>query len=121
MLLRGLIVAGATVLLFLLLYVVRDILLRTRSFAYQLVCIMIVALLPIVGFLVYLLIRPARTVKQREQEHLLRELLENHMPKDEGKEQSKVDTSKPAPSDAAAKSSSSSASKSSTSSPSSHE
>ena len=52
-------------IVFLLFFALRDILLRTRSFAYQIVCILLVALLPGVGFLIYLLIRPARTLQER--------------------------------------------------------
>ena len=66
----GLIMA-VTVLLFLLLFTVRDILLRTRSFLYQFLCIILVVGLPGVGFLIYLLIRPARTIKEREMEAML--------------------------------------------------
>jgi hypothetical protein len=61
----------AIIVLFLLFFALRDILLRTRSFWYQFFCIVIVTLLPIVGFLMYLLIRPARTVKQRELESMI--------------------------------------------------
>jgi hypothetical protein len=61
----------AIIVLFLLFFALRDILLRTRSFWYQFFCIVIVTLLPIVGFLIYLLIRPARTVKQRELESMI--------------------------------------------------
>lgn len=55
----------ATVL-FLLFYTLRDILLRTHALSYQFFCILLVAVFPIIGFLLYLLIRPARTVMQRE-------------------------------------------------------
>ena len=58
----------AMLIVFLLLFATRDILLRTRSFLYQLLCIVIVAILPGLGFLLYLLIRPARTIKEREME-----------------------------------------------------
>lgn len=68
--------AGGAVLVFLLLYATRDILLRTHSFLYQFFCIVLVALLPGLGFLLYLLIRPARTVKERETERMLRRLTE---------------------------------------------
>lgn len=61
----GLLLLGIFII-FLLFFALRDILLRTHSFLYQIVCILLVALLPGVGFLVYLLIRPARTLKQRE-------------------------------------------------------
>jgi hypothetical protein len=62
-------------LLFLLLYTLRDILQRTHSFAYQCFCVLLVGALPIVGFLVYLLIRPSRTLKEREVEEMLLTLL----------------------------------------------
>ena len=50
---------------FLVCFTTRDILLRTRSLLFQLLCI-ILSVIPIVGFLLYLLIRPARTIKERE-------------------------------------------------------
>jgi len=61
----GLLTLGC-VAVYLVCYTTRDILLRTRSFLYQAGSILLVALLPVVGFFVYLLIRPARTIKQRE-------------------------------------------------------
>lgn len=64
----------AFILIFLLLFTLRDILLRTRSFWYQCFCVLLVGALPVVGFLLYLLIRPARTVKQRETDNLLRNI-----------------------------------------------
>jgi hypothetical protein len=71
---QGLVLSGAFILLFLLLFTLRDILLRTRSFAYQAFCVLLVGALPIAGFLVYLLIRPARTIKERETDAMLRAL-----------------------------------------------
>ncbi len=65
---QGLLLLLGIVIVFLLLYATRDIILRTHSFVYQIVCILLVALLPVVGFLLYLLIRPARTMKEREME-----------------------------------------------------
>lgn len=62
------------VLLFLLFWTLRDIILRTRSFSYQFGCVLLVAALPIIGFLLYLLIRPARTLKERETDDMLRRL-----------------------------------------------
>lgn len=56
----------------------RDIILRTQSFLYQVVAVLIVACLPIVGFFLYLLIRPARTIKEREIEEALKRILEHH-------------------------------------------
>ncbi len=62
------------VVIFLVFFVTRDILLRTHSFWYMAFCIVLTAMLPVVGFLLYLLIRPARTIREREQEALLRAL-----------------------------------------------
>ncbi len=70
--LQLLIVVFAVVLVYLLLFTLRDILLRTRSFWYQFFCILLVGCVPLAGFLLYLLIRPARTVKERETERMLR-------------------------------------------------
>ncbi len=70
--LQLLIVVCAVVLVYLLLFTLRDILLRTRSFWYQFFCVLLVGCLPLAGFLLYLLIRPARTVKERETERMLR-------------------------------------------------
>lgn len=69
----GLVSLGAF-LIFLVFFTTRDILLRTRSFAYMALCILLVALLPGIGFLLYLLIRPSSTIRQREQDALIREL-----------------------------------------------
>lgn len=71
------IIAVSAILLFLLLFTLRDILLRTRSFGYQFFCILLVGALPILGFLLYLLIRPTRTLKQRETDEMLRALLDS--------------------------------------------
>lgn len=68
------VVAIAVILIYLLLFTLRDILLRTRSFWYQFFCVLLVGCLPVVGFFLYLLIRPARTVKQRELEMMLQTL-----------------------------------------------
>ena len=61
----GLLFIGALIV-FLLLFTARDIILRTRSFLLQFFCIVLVAVLPGIGFLIYLLIRPSRTLKERE-------------------------------------------------------
>lgn len=75
-LMQGGIVLGLVILLFLLLYTLRDVVLRTRSFGYQFLCVLLVGALPILGFLLYLLIRPARTIKEREVEAMLRQYLD---------------------------------------------
>jgi hypothetical protein len=64
--------ALAIVAIYLVFFATRDILLRTRSFAYQMGCILLVAALPIAGFFLYLLVRPATTIRERELEQLLR-------------------------------------------------
>jgi hypothetical protein len=58
--------AFAVVAVFLLCFTTRDIILRTRSFLLQAFSILLVAVLPVIGFFLYLLIRPARTIRQRE-------------------------------------------------------
>lgn len=58
----------AVVLIFLVFFTTRDILLRSQSFLLQVACILLVALLPVLGFLLYLLIRPVRTLRERSLE-----------------------------------------------------
>lgn len=65
---QGGLLAVGFIVIFLVFYVTRDILLRTHSFWYTAFCIVLTALLPGVGFLLYLLIRPARTIRERELE-----------------------------------------------------
>lgn len=71
-----LLLLGGFLLIFLIFYVTRDILLRTHSFPYMLVSILLVAGLPVVGFFLYLLIRPARTLRERELFEMVRDLWE---------------------------------------------
>ncbi|HLD32539.1 MAG TPA: hypothetical protein VJB10_03045 [Candidatus Peribacteraceae bacterium] len=73
----GMLLLG-TIVIFLVFFVTRDILLRTDSFLYMFLCIILVAFLPVVGFFLYLLIRPARTIKEREVEKMLRSLLQKN-------------------------------------------
>ncbi len=70
----------ACILVFLVLFATRDILLRSDSFVYQLLCVVIVAALPGVGFLLYLLVRPSRTRAQRHMERDVALLLERLHP-----------------------------------------
>jgi len=77
---QGGLILLAFVVLYLLFYALRDVLLRTHSFLYQFFCILLVALLPVIGFLLYLLIRPARTVKEREAEQMLTNLVMHLVP-----------------------------------------
>jgi hypothetical protein len=66
----------ATSLVFLVFYTTRDVILRSKSLLLQLTSILLVSALPVVGFLIYLLIRPERTLKQRELTSTLEELVE---------------------------------------------
>ncbi|PIR54152.1 hypothetical protein COU75_02340 [Candidatus Peregrinibacteria bacterium CG10_big_fil_rev_8_21_14_0_10_42_8] len=66
----GMLFVGVIVI-FLVFFTTRDILLRTHSFWIMFFSIVLVALLPVIGFFLYLLIRPARTIKEREVEELL--------------------------------------------------
>ncbi len=61
--------------IFLVFYTTRDILLRTHSFILMFLSILLVAALPGVGFFLYLLLRPPRTLKEREIEALLYTIL----------------------------------------------
>ena len=63
------------VVIFLVFFVTRDILLRTHSFFVMFLSILITAGLPVVGFFLYLLLRPARTLAERENEEMLREIV----------------------------------------------
>lgn len=62
-------------LVFLVLYVTRDVILRTHSLAYQIGCILLTALLPFIGFFLYLLVRPSQTLSERLLHRKLSELL----------------------------------------------
>lgn len=62
------------IVVFLVFFTTRDILLRTNSFWYMLFSIVLTAVLPVVGFCIYLLIRPTQTLKEREMEEMLRQL-----------------------------------------------
>ncbi|OIO54131.1 hypothetical protein AUJ46_03870 [Candidatus Peregrinibacteria bacterium CG1_02_54_53] len=71
----GLLLIGAVVI-FLVFFVTRDILLRTHSFWYMALCIVLTALLPGVGFLIYLLIRPPRSIRERQLDERIEALTE---------------------------------------------
>jgi hypothetical protein len=66
---------SAFLVIFLVLFSTRDIILRSNSFLLQVVCILLVAALPVIGFLIYLLIRPSRTLAQRGLEKQVEDLL----------------------------------------------
>lgn len=73
----GLLLIGV-VDLYLLFWTLRDILLRTRSLLYQAFSLLLVTVLPFVGFFVYLLVRPSRTLREKNIERLVHQLLEAH-------------------------------------------
>lgn len=75
----GMLFVGVIVI-FLVFFATRDILLRTHSFWYMFFAIVLVAFLPVIGFFFYLLIRPARTIKEREMEELLQRIVQNSTP-----------------------------------------
>ncbi|MFA7681451.1 MAG: hypothetical protein WCX61_00295 [Candidatus Peribacteraceae bacterium] len=75
--LQGAVLFLGMIAVFLVFFTARDIILRTNSFLLMFFCILLVALLPVVGFLLYLLLRPARTIKEREMASMVRELLES--------------------------------------------
>lgn len=68
-------------MVFLIFFTTRDIILRTRSFWYQLFCIVLVTFLPVVGFFLYLLIRPPATLVEQEMQETLDEILERERKK----------------------------------------
>lgn len=83
----GMLLLGSVVI-FLVFYTTRDILLRTHSFFYMFFSIVLVAALPVLGFFLYLLIRPARTIKQRETEKMLKQILGRLSSKEKSKPES---------------------------------
>lgn len=74
-----LIVLGV-VAVYLVCFTTRDILLRSRSFFLQAFSILLVALVPVLGFFLYLLIRPSRTLLQRETDDAVRMLVAQMAP-----------------------------------------
>lgn len=69
--------ALAALHVFIVFWATRDALRRTHSLVYQIVSILLVAALPVVGFFAYLLIRPSRTLSERNMEKTLEEILRN--------------------------------------------
>ncbi len=69
---------GLLLLGFLLVYLVffttRDCLLRSSSFLFTCFSILLVSMLPVAGFLLYILIRPATTVHERETAKMIRHI-----------------------------------------------
>lgn len=89
----GMLLLGSIVI-FLVFFTTRDILLRTHSFWYMFASIVLVALLPVVGFFLYLLIRPARTIKEREVEEMLQTLVQKKQSKKKEAQSSKFKAQK---------------------------
>ena len=89
LLVQSLMISTTCVVIFLILFVLRDILLRTHSFLYQVFCVVLVAALPVIGFLLYLLIRPSRTIAERTLEHKIDEVLGRLASSQQKKQQNK--------------------------------
>ena len=64
----------ASVVVFSIFYATRDMLRRSHSFWLIALVIIIVAVFPIVGFLLYLILRPTETLRQHEADHMIHEL-----------------------------------------------
>lgn len=73
-LMQGLLLALAVLVVYLVFFTLRDVLLRSRNFAFQLFSILLVAFVPVVGFLLYMLIRPVQTLAERRRDRWLRDL-----------------------------------------------
>ena len=65
----------ASGLVFLVFYTTRDVMLRSRSLFFQISSILLVAALPVVGFLIYVLVRPSQTIKTRKLEQSISSLV----------------------------------------------
>lgn len=66
----------AVFLVFLVLFTTRDVIVRSRSFLFQLFSIVLVAALPVVGFLVYILVRPSSTERERALEATVQQIMD---------------------------------------------
>lgn len=93
-LLQGCMLLVGVLVIFMVFFVTRDILLRTHSFLYMFVSILLVAVLPVVGFFLYLLIRPPRTIKEREIETMLLSLTKSRKSEKKEKKAEKKKDSK---------------------------
>lgn len=86
--------AVGALMIFFVFFATRDILLRTESFAYMFFCIVLVAAVPVVGFLLYLLIRPSRTLSERRTEALLLYLTKDRVVANQASKHESQDASK---------------------------
>jgi hypothetical protein len=75
LMLQGAMVAASFLAIYLIFLVTRDVLLRTHSLPFMVFSILLVALVPFVGFLLYLLIRPPSTLLERDRDRMLQEIL----------------------------------------------
>ena len=80
LLMQSLMIIAASFVVFLVLFATRDILVRSSSFLLQIFCILLVAVLPVIGFLLYLLIRPSRTIADKKLSKQIEALLERTPP-----------------------------------------
>ena len=62
---QGALMGTAFILAFFVFWVTKDILHRTNSVLFQMLCIAMTAVLPVVGFFLYLIIRPSQTIEER--------------------------------------------------------
>ncbi|OGJ56182.1 hypothetical protein A2635_04685 [Candidatus Peribacteria bacterium RIFCSPHIGHO2_01_FULL_51_9] len=77
---------------FVLFWTTRDVLLRSESLLFQFFSLAMVAVLPVVGFLFYLLIRPSRTLREQHFEQMLTELLRSHKKGERDRQRMKKDS-----------------------------
>lgn len=80
---------------FILFWTTRDILLRSESLAAQFFSLATVVVFPIAGFLLYLLMRPSRTLRERRLEQMLAELLRHQKKGDRDRQKPKKDRGSP--------------------------
>lgn len=66
--LQILMVTLAFLIVYFVLFVTRDVIVRSHSFVFQIFCILLSSV-PLVGFLIYLLIRPSTTIFERQLAH----------------------------------------------------
>lgn len=62
------------IVIFLVFYTTRDVLLRSQSLLFMAFSIVLVALVPVIGFLLYVLVRPSKTLAEKDLVYALEEL-----------------------------------------------
>lgn len=68
-------IALGVIVVFLVLLATKDIMARSDSFFVQISSIVLVAILPVIGFFFYLLLRPSRTLVERRLQRDLQQVL----------------------------------------------